>query len=517
MESFYGISKENLLDNLSVSTLINEAIKDGSATLASNGCLVINTGKYTGRSPKDRFIVEDAVSRDTVAWGKVNLPILPEVYEKLKAKVRDHVRGRKMYRVKARAGADLRHTLRINVFCENPVQALFANQIFIKDRQREGLAADFTVIAVPSLKADGPLDGINSEAFVIISLKDRLILIAGTLYSGEIKKSIFSIMNYLLPKKGILPMHCSANMSKDGNTALFFGLSGTGKTTLSADPDRVLIGDDEHGWADEGIFNFEGGCYAKTINLDRKKETEIYDALRFGSILENVVVDGDGNPNYFDSSLTENTRGTYPIEYISNAQLSGMGGIPDTVVFLTADAFGVLPPISRLSKEGAMYHFMSGYTSKLAGTERGITTPQTTFSALFGEPFMLRQIEEYARLLGERIEKYGTDVYLVNTGWTGGKYGEGKRMPLSMTRRMVEAAINGELKNAEYRHDETFNLAVPLHIEEVPERLLNPAIQWHNQEEFNSTAIELADKFRENFQRFPHAGIDIIHAGPRGN
>lgn len=515
MNTLYGIKKENLRENLSVANLINEAVRTGTGTLADNGSLVIYTGQYTGRSPKDRFIVKDDITKDAVAWGKVNFPMEPAVYEKLKTAVLDHISQRPMYLVKARAGADPEHTLRINVFCENPAQAVFANQIFIKDRSREGYGSDFDVIAVPSLKAKGAEDGLNSEAFIIVSFTDRLILIGGTLYSGEIKKSIFSIMNFLLPAKGVLPMHCSANMGEDGQTCLFFGLSGTGKTTLSADPDRKLIGDDEHGWSKRGIFNFEGGCYAKTINLDPEKEQEIYGALRFGSILENVVCDSDGHPDYYNGSLTENTRGTYPVEYISNAELSGLGGIPNTIIFLTADAFGVIPPVSRLTKEGAMYHFMSGYTSKLAGTERGIKEPQTTFSALFGEPFMPRPVEEYARLLGQKIDAHTTDVYLINTGWTGGKYGVGKRMPLHLTRLMVDAAVNGTLKNAQYRHDEIFNLDVPVHIADIPDSLLDPRTQWQNESDYEATALELAGKFRQNFGRFPNTGIDILQAGPR--
>lgn len=515
MDNLYGIKAENLIDNLSVTKLINEAVRTQSGTLADNGALVIYTGQYTGRSPKDRYIVRDDISSDSVAWGKVNLPMEPAVYANLKAKVMDHIQDRKMYLVKARAGADPNYTLRINVLCENPAQAVFANQIFIKDRARAGYESDFTVIAVPSLKAKGAADGIHSEAFIVISFKDRLILVGGSLYSGEIKKSIFSIMNFLLPQQGILPMHCSANMGEDGSTCLFFGLSGTGKTTLSADPDRKLIGDDEHGWSPQGVFNFEGGCYAKAINLDPEKEKEIYGALRFGSILENVVCDRDGHPDYFDASLTENTRGTYPVEYISNAQLSGMGGIPNTIIFLTADAFGVIPPVSRLTKEGAMYHFMSGYTSKLAGTERGIKEPQTTFSALFGEPFMPRAVEEYARLLGEKIEAQKTDVYLINTGWSGGKYGVGKRMPLHLTRLMVDAALTGTLKTAQYRHDEIFNLDVPLEVPGVPAAILEPRTQWANEAEYEATAEELAEKFRANFRRFPHTGVDILKAGPR--
>lgn len=510
------IYTDKLRENLSVSALINEAVKSGDGQLASNGCLVVNTGKYTGRSPNDRYIVLDEVSKDTVAWGKINHPLSEEVYCALKNHVQAYVADREMFLVKSRAGADPQSSVRINIFCESPAQAVFANQIFIKDRARDAQAAEFTVIAVPGLKARGAADGINSEAFIVISLKEKLILIAGTRYMGEIKKSIFSVMNYLLPGQGILPMHCSCNMDEKGNTALFFGLSGTGKTTLSADPKRRLIGDDEHGWDDHGVFNLEGGCYAKMINLDPAKEREIFNALKFGSILENVVLNQDGDPDYSDGSLTENTRGTYPLEYISNADLSGQGGEPRTIIFLTADAFGVLPPIARLTREGAMYHFMSGYTSKLAGTERGIVSPQVTFSSLFGEPFMPRSIPTYARLMGQKIAKHTTDVYLINTGWTGGKYGVGSRIPLKHTRKMVEAALNGSLKHADYVHDDIFNLDVPTAIKDVPYWILNPKSQWHDQVLYTKTALDLAEKFKENFKKFPDAGDDIVEAGPKG-
>ena len=510
-----GLKVENIRENLSVSTLINEAVKRGEGQLTSNGALLIKTGQYTGRSPKDRFIVIDDVSKDSVAFGKVNLPIEKEVYFKLKDKVKKHLENKEVYLVKSYAGASKEHGIKVNVICENAAQAVFANQIFIKDRNREGYESDFSVVAVPSLKANGKEDGVNSEAFVIISLEEKLILIGGTLYSGEIKKSIFSIMNYLLPAKGILPMHCSCNMDDHGNTALFFGLSGTGKTTLSADPKRNLIGDDEHGWSDEGVFNFEGGCYAKTINLDPEKEKEIYNAIKYGSVLENVICDEDGKPDYADQSLTENTRCTYPINYIDNAILEGKGGIPKAVIFLTADAFGVIPPISKLNREAAMYHFMSGYTSKLAGTERGIVNPETTFSALFGEPFMPRPIEEYAELLGKMIDKYNTEVYLINTGWTGGRYGVGSRMPLRYTRKMVDAALRGDLKDTVMVHDEIFNLDVPKFIEDVPDEILIPETQWKDKEDYKKTAMELAEKFKENFNRFPNASKAILMAGPK--
>ena len=509
-----GLKSEQLLSGYSVCMLINEAVRRGEGRLTEDGALLIETGQYTGRSPKDRFIVKDEVTAHTVAYGKTNLPMEEEVYLRLLGKVRDYLKDRKLYQIKALAGASEKHALRINVLCEDAAQAVFSSQIFIKDQDRQGDEADFTVVALPNLKAEGKADGIHSEAFVILNFKDRLVLIGGTKYSGEIKKSIFSVMNYLLPEKDVLPMHCSANMGQEGDTALFFGLSGTGKTTLSADPKRFLIGDDEHGWSEEGIFNFEGGCYAKCINLEREKEKEIYDAIRFGSVLENVVISENGKPDYCNGTLTENTRCTYPLEFIDNRVDDKKGGHPKTILFLTADAFGVIPPISRLTKEGAMYHFMSGYTSKLAGTERGIVAPETTFSALFGEPFMPRSIEEYANLLGRMIDEHGTDVYLINTGWSGGVYGVGKRTPLKYTRLMVDAALTRELDQVEFVHDEIFNLDIPVKITGVPDEILIPRNLWSDRDEYQKTAMELSLKFKENFRRFGNASEDIVKAGP---
>ena len=509
-----GLREEQLKTGYSVCRLINEAVVRGEGRLTKEGALLIETGQYTGRSPKDRFIVLDELTKDTVAFGKTNLPLSEEVYRNLLQKVKSYVEDKELYVIKAKAGASENHAMDINVFCEDAAQAVFSSQIFIKDQDREGFDADFTVIALPNLKANGKEDGIHSEAFVIISFTDKLVLIGGTKYSGEIKKSIFSVMNYRLMGEGVLPMHCSANMGKDGKTALFFGLSGTGKTTLSADPKRFLIGDDEHGWSEEGVFNMEGGCYAKCINLDKDKEKEIYEAIRFGSVLENVIVSDKGIVDYCDGSLTENTRCTYPLEYIENRVDEKKGGHPSTVLFLTADAFGVIPPISKLTREGAMYHFMSGYTSKLAGTERGIVNPETTFSALFGEPFMPRKIEEYAELLGKMIDEHNTEVYLINTGWSGGVYGVGQRTPLKYTRLMVDAALGGELDKAEFIHDEIFHLDVPVSVPGVPEELLHPRKLWKDEAEYEATAKELARKFKENFNRFEGAAERIVAAGP---
>jgi len=509
-----GLKKSQLKEGYSVCRLINEAVERGEGRLTKEGALLIETGQYTGRSPKDRFIVKDETTKDTVAFGKSNLPLSQEVYDNILKKVKMYLVDKELYLIKAKAGASENHALNIHVFCEDAAQAVFSSQIFIKDQEREGYEADFTVVALPNLQAEGEKDGLHSEAFVIINFTDRLVLIGGTKYSGEIKKSIFSVMNYVLLGEGVLPMHCSANMGKDGKTALFFGLSGTGKTTLSADPKRDLIGDDEHGWSKEGVFNIEGGCYAKCINLDATKEKEIYDAIRFGAILENVVVNEKGEADYCDGTMTENTRCTYPLEYIENHREDRQGGHPSTILFLTADAFGVLPPIAKLTKEGAMYHFMSGYTSKLAGTERGVVNPETTFSALFGEPFMPRQIEEYATMLGKMIDDHGTEVYLVNTGWSGGVYGVGERTPLRYTRLMVDAALNGSLKEGAFVHDEIFKLDVPVAVAGVPEELLIPRKMWKDEAAYEETAKALAKRFQENFCRFQDVAEEIQSAGP---
>lgn len=509
-----GVKKDNLLTGYSVSRLINDAVRRGEGTLSRDGALAIETGKFTGRAPKDRYIVRDEITENSVAFGKINIPMDETVYQNILDKVKTYIKDKDLYLIKCKAGASLKNSISVDVLTENAAQAVFASDIFIKDNDRIGYDADFTVVSLPELKANGKADGLNSEAFIIISFRDKLVLIGGTKYCGEIKKSVFSVMNFLLPPKGILPMHCSANMGSDGKTALFFGLSGTGKTTLSADPKRSLIGDDEHGWNDSGIFNIEGGCYAKCINLDPLKEKEIYDSIRFGSVLENVVLDEQNVPDYFDGRLTENTRCTYPLEYIENRVDEKAGGHPSTILFLTADACGVIPPISKLSREGAMYHFMSGYTSKVAGTETGIIKPETTFSALFGEPFMPRPIEEYAHLLGEKIDAHETEVYLINTGWIGGMYGVGERIPLRYTRLMVDAALNGALKNITFVKDEIFNLDIPTEVPGVPSELLIPRKYWKVEEEYLKVSTELAEKFKENFKRFGDISKKILDAGP---
>lgn len=502
--------------NLTVPELVEHSIVKKEGILCQNGALVVDTGKYTGRSPQDRFIVFQESIKDKVFWGKRNFPVEEETYEKLYNRIEDYLSGKPVYVFDGFLGKKKEYRMGIRVICEEASSAMFANQLLVRPEKDELLnfKEDFTLIAAPSVKANGKDDGVNSEAFIIINFDKKVIIIGGTGYKGEIKKSLFSAMNFLLPEKGVLPMHCSANMGYDGRTTLFFGLSGTGKTTLSADPERRLIGDDEHGWADDGIFNFEGGCYAKVIDLKKENEEEIYDAIKFGTLLENVVLDSDRNCIYSDHSRTENTRAAYPIGFIKNVVESGIGSNPDTILFLSADAFGVLPPVSKLSREAAMYHFMSGFTSKVAGTERGIIEPESTFSACFGEPFMLRDPLVYAHLLGEKIDKNNTDVYLLNTGWIGGGYGTGSRIKLSYTRAIVDAVISGKLKNVEYVEHPVLRLKMPKYCPGVPEELLNPRNTWDDKSMYDKKVLELAAKFKENFKRFKDVPDSIINAGP---
>ncbi len=523
----YGIEKlgitapKAVYRNLCPADLTERAIISGEGKLTDTGALSVMTGKYTGRSPKDKFIVDSEGVHDKIAWGSVNMPIKREVFEAIKKEMVEYLNGREVYLFDGFAGADPKCQRKFRIVNEMPSQNLFIHQLLIRPTKEElenfG-EADFTIIVAPGYKCDPAKFGINSEAAIIIDYEAKQAIIAGSQYSGEIKKSVFSIMNYLMPvEENVLPMHCSANMDPETHeTAVFFGLSGTGKTTLSADPNRKLIGDDEHGWSDHGIFNFEGGCYAKCIDLEEEKEPEIYHAIKFGSLVENVIIDEDRHPDYHDGSVTENTRVGYPIDYIDNAQIPGEGGIPKVVIFLTADAFGVLPPISKLSQDAAMYHFVTGFTSKLAGTERGITEPQPTFSTLFGEPFMPLDASVYANMLGERIEKYGTKVYLVNTGWTGGPYGVGSRMKLSYTRAMVTAALNGELEKAEYKHDEVFNVEIPQSCPGVPAEILNPKNTWADKAAYDAQAKKLAGMFAENFaKKYPNMPKNIAEAGPK--
>jgi len=510
---------KNLYRNLSVPELTEFAINRGEGVLSDKGALVVNTGKYTGRSPKDRFIVKQKSVEGKINWGDVNLPINEVVFDKLYDKVVKYLKEKDIFVFDGFVGAMKEYTLPIRVVCEYASQAMFANQLFRRPNVADlmNFVPEFNVIAAPGYKANGAEDGINSEAFILVNFDKKVVLIGGTQYAGEIKKAVFSIMNFLLPEKGVMPMHCSANIGKDNKTTVFFGLSGTGKTTLSADPERRLIGDDEHGWSDNGVFNFEGGCYAKTIKLDKEKEKEIYGAIKFGTLLENVVLNNNRIPDYESNKYTENTRAAYPLEYIDNIEKSGVGGNPNTIIFLTADAFGVMPPIAKLSKEGAMYHFMSGYTSKVAGTERGIIEPKATFSACFGEPFMLMNPAVYAELLGKKIDKYKTEVYLVNTGWLSGGYGKGDRIKLSYTRSMIKAALDGELTNAEFEEHPIFKILIPKECPGVPSEILDPRNTWGDKEAYDAKALELAEKFNENFKKFKNVSDSIVEAAPRLN
>lgn len=523
----YGLEKLGMINpkavyrNLSVPELVEAALRRGEGKLSETGALVVNTGKYTGRSPKDKFIVDTPGIHRDIAWGKVNVPIQKERFDAIRAKVSAYFQNREVFIFDGMAGADPACTRKFRIINELASQNLFIQNLLLRPTEEELRnygEPDFTVIAAPGFQCIPEIDGINSEAAIMIDYEERLVIICGSQYSGEIKKSVFSVMNFLMPREGVLPMHCSANMDPETHeTAVFFGLSGTGKTTLSADPDRKLIGDDEHGWSDRGIFNFEGGCFAKCIHLTEENEPEIYHAIRFGTLVENVVMDDATRKlDFEDDSLTENTRAGYPVDYISNAEIPGIGGIPKVVIFLTADAFGVLPPISRLDENAAMYHFVTGFTSKLAGTERGVTEPQPTFSTLFGEPFMPMDPSVYANMLGERIRKYKTKVYLVNTGWTGGPYGTGSRMKLKYTRAMVSAALNGTLENAEYKHDLRFNLDIPQSCLGVPDEIMNPRDTWKDQAAYDAQAEKLARMFADNFAaKYPDMPEHIVSAGPR--
>ena len=505
--------------NLSVSQLVEFALARGEGQLSSNGALVVETGKYTGRSPNDRFIVDEPSSRDEVDWNNLNVPISEENFERLYHRVLAYVQNRDLFIFDGYVGADPDYRFGVRVINTVASQNLFAHQLFLRPTGEE-LAkhqADFTVIAVPGLHGDPQEDNIHSEAFIVIHLEKKIVLIGGSRYAGEIKKSVFTLMNYFMTKRDVLPMHGAANIDKNGNSALFFGLSGTGKTTLSADPERSLIGDDEHGWSTRGIFNFEGGCYAKTIRLSAEHEPQIWSALQFGSLLENVIIDADTRiADFDDGSLTENTRAAYPLRYIPNCSLSGMSGHPTTIIFLTADAFGVLPPIAKLTREQAMYHFLSGYTSKLAGTERGITAPQVTFSACFGQCFFPLSPTVYDEMLGKRLQEHAkeTEVYLVNTGWSGGPYGVGERISIKHTRTLVSAALNGELKDVSYKPHPIFQVLVPETVAGVPNDILDPKNTWDDPEAYERQARDLAMRFVENFKQFSDARPEIVAAGP---
>ena len=492
--------------NLSPAHLYEETLRLGTGRVAQGGGLVTVTSPHTGRSPNDRFVVREAATDGLIDWGDVNVPIAEEHYALLKADVIERLNDSELYVRDARAGADPRYGINVRVISESPWHDLFAYNMFLRlgPGEEDGFDPGFVVYHAPSMQADPERHGTNSGAFIVVNFSERVVLVGGTQYAGEIKKSIFSALNFMLPARGVLPMHCSANIGERGDTALFFGLSGTGKTTLSANPERQLIGDDEHGWSDAGVFNFEGGCYAKTIRLSPEGEPDIYRATRmFGTILENVILDERTREIDYDSSeITENTRASYPIHYISNAVPSGRSGHPENVVFLTADAFGVLPPISRLGPEQAMYHFLSGYTAKVAGTERGVTEPRAAFSACFGAPFLPQHATVYADLLGEKIRAHGSRAWLVNTGWTGGRYGVGSRMKLAYTRAMVAAALNGDLDGAGQTVDPAFGLGIPACVPGVPADVLLPRGTWADGSEYDAAAAELAAMFKTNFERF---------------
>lgn len=517
----YMLTPEQLLEvakkvhqNLTVSELVEQAIARGEGLLLDNGALSVTTGRYTGRSPNDKFVVDTPALHADIDWGN-NKPCTPENFNRLYNRVLAYMQNREIFVFDGIAGADAKHQVNVRFINEFAWQNLFVHQLFIRPEGQAG-APDFQVICMPGFKAIPKLDGTNSEAFIILNLEQNLVLIGGTHYAGEMKKSIFTLMNYLLPRKGILSMHCSANVGAKGDSALFFGLSGTGKTTLSADPQRRLIGDDEHGWTDDGIFNIEGGCYAKAIRLSKENEPQIWNAIRFGTVVENVVVNEETRVADYDSDeLTENTRAGYPVDYIPDVVIPGVAGHPKTIVFLTADAFGVLPPVSKLNKEQAIYHFLSGYTSKLAGTERGITEPQTTFSTCFGAPFLPLSPLVYAKLLGEKMEKHGTNVFLINTGWSGGPYGVGKRMSIPYTRAMVTAAIEGLLDNVEYELDRVFNVYVPTSCPGVPSEILNPRNTWADKTAYDKQASNLAGRFAQNFSKFSgYLHSEVAAAGP---
>jgi phosphoenolpyruvate carboxykinase (ATP) len=501
--------------NLSVPELIEHAIRRNEGTLADSGGLCIRTGEFTGRSPKDKFVVEDDNTRDTVWWGTVNNRFSETQFDQLYRRMIAYLQGKELFVRDSFAGADPAHRISVRVFNENPYQNIFVHHLFIRPTEDEltQFSPDFTILAIPSFKADPAIDGTRQHNFTTINFTRRIILIGGSGYTGEIKKGIFTVMNYLLPLKGVLSMHCSANIGKDNDVALFYGLSGTGKTTLSADPNRALIGDDEHGWTDTGVFNIEGGCYAKCIDLSPEKEPEIWKAIRYGTLIENTsYVPNTRTVNYLDKSITENTRAAYPINYVDNAVHPSIGGLPKNIFFLTADAFGVLPPISKLTPGQAMYLFLSGFTAIVAGTEAGVKEPQPTFSPCFGQAFLPLHPTTYAKLLGEKMKKFNVNVWLVNTGWTGGPYGVGSRMKLPYTRAMIGAALSGQLDQVAFEADPVFGLQIPATVPNVPTELLIPRNTWAKSEDYDAQAQKLAGMFNQNFEKYSDFADDETKA-----
>ncbi|MXO64216.1 phosphoenolpyruvate carboxykinase [Altericroceibacterium endophyticum] len=517
-----GISTDaTILANLGTSALVENSIRNGEGQLAKDGPLVVKTGKHTGRSAKDKFIVRDAETEDTVWWGKVNVPMTPDHFAALKEDFfAELAKKDKLYVADLFGGSQPEHRVKVRVINELAWHNLFIRTLLCRPTADEldGFDPEYTIIDLPTFQADPARHGTRSETVVAVNLSEKLILIGGTKYAGEMKKSVFGILNYLLPTKKVMPMHCSANIGDDGKTAVFFGLSGTGKTTLSADASRTLIGDDEHGWSDTAVFNFEGGCYAKMIKLSEEAEPEIFATTkRFGTVLENVVMDEETRTlDFDDNSLAENSRGAYPIDFIPNSSDKNLGPVPANVIMLTADAFGVLPPISRLTPDQAMYHFLSGYTAKVAGTEIGVTEPEATFSTCFGAPFMPRHPSVYGNLLKERIAKGGVSCWLVNTGWTGGKYGTGKRMPIKETRALLNAALDGSLNDVEFRKDPNFGFEVPVSVPGVDDSILDPRSTWANKDEYDATAQKLVQLFVDNFAEFEaHVDEGVRQAAPQ--
>jgi phosphoenolpyruvate carboxykinase (ATP) len=509
-----------VLRNPTTSELYTAALDRGEGVLAEGGPLVVDTGRFTGRSPKDKFVVREPGSEDRIWWGEVNAGLSEEQFERLRVRVAEAFESGEVYVIDAFCGADPKHRLSVRILTAHPYHALFAKTMFIEPAEAElaGFEPDVLVLHQPEVEAEPERDGTRTNVFVCLHPSRGEILIGGTFYAGEIKKSVFTVMNDLLPLDGVMPMHCSANVSRDGeNVAAFFGLSGTGKTTLSADPQRLLIGDDEHGWGEDGVFNFEGGCYAKTIRLSSEAEPEIWKAAHsFGTVLENVVVDEHGVLDLDDDTKTENTRAAYKLERVANALPEKRAGHPRSVIFLAADAFGILPPIARLSRDQALFFFLSGYTSKLAGTELGVTEPQPTFSTCFGAPFLPQPPTVYAKLLGEKLDRHGATVWLINTGWTGGPFGEGHRMPIQATRALLAAVLSGELHDVSFREDPVFRFEVPVAAAGVDEALLDPRSTWADPEAYDRKARELAQMFVDNFAaKHADAAPEIAATAPR--
>ncbi len=502
--------------NLTAPALVSHALRRGEGRLSADGALIVRTGIHTGRSVADKFVVDEPSTTGDVRWGKINQKMPEAKFATLKGRVQAYLQGRELFTQDLYAGADPANRIRVRLVTTGAWQALFARNMFIRPPTSDlaTFTPDYVILHAPQFEADPATDGVQSTTAIALSFAQKFIVIAGTEYAGEIKKSIFTVMNWILPERGVLPMHCSANIGQEGDAALFFGLSGTGKTTLSSDPDRRLIGDDEHGWGDDGVFNFEGGCYAKVIDLSHQAEPEIWAAAhRFGTVLENVVADPRGELDLTDRTFTENTRACYPVDFIPNVEMSGRGGVPKNIIMLTADAFGVLPPIARLTPAQAMYHFLSGYTARVAGTEKGLgSEPQATFSTCFGAPFLPRHPEVYGKLLEALIAKHGASCWLVNTGWTGGAYGTGKRMSIAHTRALLRAALAGELDDVAYRRDPCFDLQIPEHVAGVPDQVLDPRAAWADRAAYDVAAAALVKRFETNFASFADLVGDEVKA-----